>query len=236
MRRHGLWLIMLVLLMAVPIFAESDHTQDEIDLGREVSQKFESKNHIITGDQTARLRRIEAKLVPATERTNLPYQVKEVDGDDINAITFPGGYIYVFKGLLEQNLDDDELAGVLGHESAHAALSHGYKRLEEISLLDAATRKLLHHSIDEGSVSKLMNMLLLNGVGRRFEDQADYMGVQYANKAGFEPHGLLRVLQLFVKLEGERSSTMARLMATHPPATERVARVKKELREMGIDH
>ena len=234
MRLRGLWAALLILALCVPLLADTvDHTQDEIALGRQLAHKFEAGHRVIVGD-SERLNRIEQRLIPVTGRSNLAWQVQEVDGSDVNAITFPGGFIYVYKGLLDQRLDDDEVAGVLGHETAHAVLSHGFKKLEGIYLLDKLNRHFLHHGIDSGTLSQMFDMLVVNGVGRRMEYEADYYGVHYAVKAGYEPHGLLRVLQLFERLEASHPGTMAKLVATHPPAADRVVHVEQELREMGI--
>ncbi|MHB2017741.1 MAG: M48 family metalloprotease [Candidatus Xenobia bacterium] len=228
------WLVaLLVLVLGLPLLADTDRSQDEIALGRQLSQQFERKHHLISGD-SAHLNRLEQRLVPVTGRPDLVYRVSEVDTPDINAITFPGGFIYVFRGLMEQHFDDDELAGVLGHETAHAVRSHGYKKLLGISVLDRIDRRFLHHGIDQGSLSRMIDILLVTGVGRRMEYEADYYGVQYAASAGFEPHGLLRVLKLFAHLETSHPSQMSKLLATHPPAADRVVRVEQELREMGI--
>ncbi|HEY3997987.1 MAG TPA: M48 family metalloprotease [Candidatus Xenobia bacterium] len=215
-----LWV--LLLLLWVPCFAWADDAT-ELDLGHQMAPLFE-KDKTISRDLRvlAPLQAMVDRMAPATGRA-LPYRIEGiVQSEQVNAMTLPGGHIYVYQGLLDMGLSRDQMAGVLGHEMAHAALSHGYKRLREAS----AARRLGHrlHGFNT------LNALLLDGVGRRYEYQADAYGTRYATAAGYDPAGLLEALQRIQHLETVRPGVMARLLATHPPTAERIDRLKTQLK------
>lgn len=228
------WAVCLLLVvLCAPVLAVSD--EDEVDIGRQLSGSLEKQVHILHDDATrSHLQSIIERLAPGTGRA-LPYHVELIDAPDINAITFPGGFIYVYRGLLALHPNDDEFAGVLGHEMAHAVFSHGYKKLVEMTLMKRFEERV-HNSRFSGltGTAKLTNVLLLDGVGRRAENEADYWGVKFAAKAGYDPRGLLDVLEVFARMERQHPSLMQKMFATHPPPQERILRVRRELREMGV--
>ncbi len=196
--------------------------QDEIAVGRQASAQFEQKYPIITsGPQYDRVQRIARRIVAATGCTDLPFTFKIANTPAINAVTFPGGFIYVFRGLLDTGIDDDGLACVLGHECTHAVKSHAFKILLPMLTLQRDLR-FLPQRLKNNMASRVMTILMVRGVGRRFELEADRIGVGYAYHAGFDPRAMIRVLQMFERMDRTNPSLMQELLATHPPPAVRI--------------
>ncbi len=220
--------LLIVLLLAV-LPAHGDILKipvaEEIEMGREASTQFEASHRLTGGPALGRIEAVGARLAEKVGRTDMPFSFHLVDEDSINAITFPGGYIYVYRGLMDADPDDDELAGVLGHEMAHAVKSHAFKRLLPAYLFRKLQGKLTGSEHDT-AVTKLVEALSMTGVGRQLEFEADRLGVGYASAAGFDPEGLVRVLQFFEKMERGHSGQLERLLSTHPRATERIKKVR----------
>lgn len=226
------WLLVLVLaatcaLVACPAWAASGDEDDaemlkaEVSIGREATRKYERTVRVVsTGPDVERLRRILKKLVPWSGRPRLPYSVKVVENPQVNAITFPGGMIYFYRGLLAQNMDESMLAAVMAHEVAHAARSHGYRKMLQMKALGLLTGG------QDGLVSGLSKILFLNGVGRTYESQADRLGWQMVARAGYDPRGMVRMLELLVRLSHDKPGLLSGLVATHPPPAERLKKVK----------
>jgi predicted Zn-dependent protease len=232
-RRLALVALLLCGLALRPVHAQSDADDDaaqakvEIKIGRSASRAFERHYRVTSrGADVERLRRILRKLVPYSGRA-LPYTVKIAEIHQFNAITFPGGGIYVFRGLLEQKMSDDEVACVLAHEVIHAARSHSYRELLQMQALGAIMGG------EGGLVSGLSAVLLQHGVGRTYENQADRLGLHVAARAGYDPRAMLRVLHLIQTLYKEHPGLLSGLLSTHPPTAERIKKVSAELKAMG---
>jgi predicted Zn-dependent protease len=198
---------------------------EEISVGREAAQKFERGQRMMDGPMLDRIQSIGERVARVSGRDDLPFTFNLVDSDSINAITFPGGFIYVFRGLMDLEPDDDELAGILGHEIAHSTKSHAFKRLLPVYLLRRAQVRLTGHE-RQNAVAAVAEMLTTRGLGRQFEYESDKIGVTYAHRAGFDPDGLLRVLEAFRQMEGRPGSRVQRLLETHPPAADRLKKLR----------
>ncbi|MBM3462582.1 MAG: hypothetical protein FJX76_10825 [Armatimonadetes bacterium] len=223
----GLAVLLLLIALVMPVDAGllNFPVQEEINVGRKAAERFESSQHMMGGPQLARIQRIGRKVAGATGRTDLPFTFKLVDNDAINAITFPGGYVYVFRGLMECEPDDDELAGVLGHELVHATQSHAFKRLFMLRMLRRAQVKLTGQEQDNAA-TQVLEVLSGSGLGRQLEYEADRIGVGFSNRAGYDPKGLLRVLEFFDKMEHSKPQLLERLVASHPPARARIQKLQ----------
>ena len=229
-RSHWPFLLLAVLLCVLalrPMLADDEdpeQTQEEITMGRTATRAFEHQVHVIaSGPQVERLRAILKKLVPQTGRTNLPYRVKLVDVPDVNAVTFPGGFIYVFRGLLDLRPDDSELAGVLGHELAHAALSHGYRKMIGMEALGQL--------LGSDSGGQMVQLLTVTGVGRHYERSRQVRRALRLSH-GYDASGLLNTLGLLQKLGHDNPGLVSHMFATHPPVAERIKRLQAEIHQM----
>lgn len=168
-----------------------------------------------------------------SDRPDLPWRFAVVDSDDIDAFAAPGGYVFITRGLLEHMHSEAELAGVLGHEISHVVLKHHLNALQRAARLDLAgeaaqvglASKGYNSTLDQQAFQKISNAtrnLYSTGLDKGDELAADRMGAVLAARAGYDPYGLLAVLQT---LEGvdPKSSKMQLLLATHPSPEDRIS-------------
>ena len=223
-------LVTLCALLVRPAWAAPEEDDDaemlraEVSMGREATKKYERTVRVVnTGPEVAKLRRILKRMVPYSGRPRLPYSVKVVETPQVNAVTFPGGMIYFYRGLLAQNPDEAMLAAVMAHEVIHASRSHGYRKMLQMKALGLLTGG------QDGLVSGMSKILFLSGVGRTYETQADRLGWQLAARAGYDPRGMVKLLELLVRLSHEKPGLLSGLVATHPPPADRLKKVKADL-------
>ena len=167
-----------------------------------------------------------------SERPNLPWRFAVVDSDDIDAFAVPGGYVFLTRGLLLHMHNEAELAGVLGHEISHVVLKHHLKALQKAARMSLATQaaqvtaesKGYTSSADQELMDRVSNAtrnLYSTGIDKDDEYAADRAGVVLAARAGYDPYGLLAVLQTLQSVD-PKSSSMELLLATHPSPTDRI--------------
>jgi predicted Zn-dependent protease len=167
------------------------------------------------------------------DRPNLPWHFAVVDSDDIDAFAAPGGYVFITRGLLRHMHNEAELAGVLGHEITHVILKHHLKELQRAARMDVAGQaaqvgladKGYNSNLDQQLMDKVSNAtrnLYSKGLDKDDEFDADRYGVVLAARAGYDPYGLLAVLQTLQGVD-PASGSMQLLLATHPSPADRIA-------------
>ena len=167
------------------------------------------------------------------DRPNLPWHFAVVDSDDIDAFAAPGGYVFITRGLLRHMHNEAELAGVLGHEITHVILKHHLKELQRAARMDVAgqaaqvglAEKGYNSNLDQQLMDKVSNAtrnLYSKGLDKDDEFDADRYGVVLAARAGYDPYGLLAVLQTLQGVD-PASGSMQLLLATHPSPADRIA-------------
>lgn len=200
---------------------------DEIQLGREAGDDFEREEGL---DNDPALRSLVAsvgeRVARAAQPPDYPYDFRVLRGKDVNAVAFPGGRIYVWRGLIETfDSDRDTLAWVLAHESAHVARRHATRRMEKAlgfeALITIALRK-------QGAreLAGLVAGLVVKDYGRDQEFEADRYGLLYAHEAGYDPTAAVAVLNKFRELQQDEPSDFELLFATHPGNNDRINNVK----------
>ncbi len=173
----------------------------------------------------------------------VPPQVTILDSEEINAFALPGGFLFVHRGLLEAVEDESQLAGVLAHETAHAAARHGHKLMKKATIASiiyqvaqiaavvvtgGAASLGAYYALEYGfyGLGLILSLDLL-GVSREFELEADQLGVQYAWKAGYDPAGFIHFSDKMARTEGYvRGASWFR---THPPFYERMVQAEREI-------
>lgn len=207
--------------------------KQEIEMGRETAQALEAK-YGLSQDQylQERVDRIGQRLAAVCGRTDITYSFKVLNNNEVNALACPGGFIYVFKGLLDYMPTDTELAGVLGHEVGHVAKKHTVNSIEKQMwtslILLAATR-----GQGLGLVSAAQQALFA-GYSRTDERGADKEGVNNTIKAGFNPYAMLITVQKLDDLSKQGGASNYGLFSSHPEPEERVKRVVKQLKAYDI--
>ena len=207
--------------------------EDEIKMGRETAQQLEAK-YGLSQDYylNERVDRIGQRLAAVCGRNEITYSFKVLNCNEVNALACPGGFIYVFKGLMDYMPSDTELAGVLGHEVGHVAKKHTVHSIEKqlwtSLILLAATR-------GQGlGLVQAAQQALFAGYSRTDERGADKEGVNNTIKAGFNPYAMLITVQKLDDLSKQGGGANYGLFSSHPEPEERVMRVLKQLKEYNI--
>ena len=166
-----------------------------------------------------------------------------LDTNEVNALAAPGGFIFITKGLLQRCRDEEMIATILAHEVGHVAAKHGLQSIKKSRLVDAFTligqeaaqrygpQELAQlTSIFEDVLADVIEKLIERGYDRRYEYEADRLGVEVAASTGYSPNGLLDFLQTMVDdSEGQSGKGWFK---THPSAKDRMDRVQKQIQDM----
>lgn len=210
-------------------------TSEEVDIGKQVAADVESKEKVLGDSQVQNyVNGIGQKVVSVCDRKDIRYSFKVLDNDEINAFACPGGFIYVYKGLLKTMDNEAELAAVLGHEISHVVARHSIKKLQQVYGISLLMKVALG---EKGkAVQNVVGAaagLILMGYGRDNEFEADEYGTLYEYNAGYNPDGMVRLLSLFKSMEKNPPGTLEKLLSTHPPTSERIAKVEKQVAGFG---
>ncbi len=205
-------------------------TEKEVKIGDTIAPKIEEQYDILRDvDVNERVQRILQRIVAVCDRKELVYFIKVLDDDLINAVSLPGGYIYVFRGLIEKTDNDDELAGVVAHEVGHITARHGIKRMQNAYaalLLQVASTQT--NARVAGGVNFVLNSLFME-YSQEDEFEADRLSVKYLKKAGYDPKAMVRFLE---KLKIEKEKAPLRQYSywrTHPHLSQRISVVNQEI-------
>lgn len=183
-----------------------------------------------------RVKMIGAKLAQVSDRQDIEYQFAVLDNKELNAFTIPGGYVYIYEGLARE-LNDNELAYVLGHEVGHVAARHiakkiqanmGYQLIFAVALTAAGDRVGPNTQTIAQGVDTVYRIAVDLPFSRADEYQADSIGVKYSLKAGYDPWAAITALEKIKKTEGLDWKTLGYLR-THPFPDQRIAALKEQI-------
>lgn len=203
----------------------------EITIGREnygPSRQMQGGDYTVNPELTAYVSEVGQKLAAVSDR-KLPYEFTVLNNSTPNAWALPGGKIAINRGLLLELQNEAELAAVLGHEIVHAAARHGAQQMERGMLLQGAllATGVAMQGSDYGNIvvggARLAAGLIHTKYGRDDELEADYYGMQYMSRAGYDPMAAVALQETFVRLsENQSHNWLTGLFASHPPSAERV--------------
>jgi len=206
-------------------------TEKEIRIGESVAMKVEKSYEIVKDvDANERLDRIFDKIVLVCDRKELVYFVKILDDDLVNAVSLPGGYVYIFRGLLDKMENDDQIAGVIAHEIGHITAKHGMKRLQAsygAMLLQVAAVEAGGRRVSSG-VSLALSSIFME-YSQKDELEADRLGIKYMRKAGYDPNEMIQVLNILKKEQEKAPIRKFSYWRTHPHIPQRMAVVNQEI-------
>jgi predicted Zn-dependent protease len=179
--------------------------------------------------QTARVRRIASRLIPQTavfrpDALKWDWQVNVIRSNEVNAWCMPGGKIAIYTGIITQlNLNDDEIAAIMGHEIAHALREHAREQASEQSLAQIGALGAVLAGAGQNTVN-MAGQLYQLGIGlphsRTHETEADRIGVELAARAGYDPRAAIGMWQKMAQLGGSKPPEF---LSTHPSASTRIA-------------
>ncbi len=211
-------------------------TPEEVEIGKQVASDVESKEKILKNSTVqSYVDGVGQKIVRVCDRTDIEYTFKVIDKDEINAFACPGGFIYVYTGLLEILDSEAQLAAVLSHEVSHLVARHSVKKLQNIYGYSILAQIALGDKAQgvAGEITNAAAMLVLQGYSRDNEFEADRYGILYTKNAGYNPQGMIQVFEKFKKMEGNPPPAVLGLLSSHPPAGDRMERGKSEISKIG---
>ncbi len=202
--------------------------EKEIALGAQVAAQFEQTARLVEDPViTEYVDRVGQNIVKHSD-AKVPFHIKVVDTDEVNAFAFPGGYFYVNKGLILAADSEAELAGVMAHEIAHVTARHATERMSKAQYLQLAaipalfvggywTQVAIQNGLGLG-----INLELL-GVTRESEREADQLGIQYLWNSGYDPNAFVTFFEKLQEQEKSKPGKLAGFFRTHPYTGDRIA-------------
>lgn len=219
---------------ATPAQAAILSTRQEIAIGRDAARELEARYGIVSDPaQTRRLAAIGDRLAAVSDRADLPWRFRILNQGEINAVSLPGGFIYITRGMLAFVHSGDELAFVLAHEVAHVNQRHHVDLLERHFFLAIVITLLFGGDAQTAQVADFVGFLLQRGFSRTFELEADRVGLRLTHRAGFRADAGLRFMERLRAAEGRDPGAVEVLFRTHPGLADRIVRVREELRRLG---
>lgn len=187
-------------------------TKWEIAAGRQSAMEVEKSSRLVTDPVVVEyVNRVGQRLVKNSD-AKVPFTIKVLDADEINAMALPGGYLYVNSGLILACDSEDELAGVMAHEIAHVAAHHAAREMTRMNYMQV------------GPIP-----LALIRFPREYEAEADYLGVQYAYLAGYDPRGMVTIFRRLDALQRRKPGALPRAFSGHPATPDRIAASETEI-------
>jgi beta-barrel assembly-enhancing protease len=210
--------------------------EKEIALGKQLAQQVERQSKLVKDPiVTEYVNRIGQNLVRNSD-AKVPFTIKVIEDPQVNAFALPGGFFFVNSGLILKADTEAELAGVMAHEIAHVCARHGTRQATRAEIAQIATLPLIFaggaaaYGIYEAS-GLLLPMTFLK-FSRNNEAEADYLGLQYMYKTGYDPTAFVDFFEKLETLEKRKPGTVSKLFATHPPTEERIGKAQKEIKEI----
>ncbi len=207
----------------------------EIALGKQLAQEVDKSAKFITDPVvTEYVNRVGQNLVRNSD-ARVPFTIKVIDSDVVNAFALPGGFFYVNSGLILHADEESELAGVMAHEIAHVCARHGTKQAtkgEIVNLASIPAMIFIPYTWAGYAIYQGMNFaipLTFLKFSRDEEREADYLGIQYMYKAGYDPNSLVSFFEKVETDEKKEPGTIPKVFATHPPTPDRIEAIQKEI-------
>jgi len=208
-------------------------TDTEIKMGKMYSEEVEKSSRFITDDVVEEyVNRIGQNIVKNSD-CKVPFTIKVIDSDEINAFALPGGFFYVNSGLILAADEEAELAGVMAHETAHVCAHHAVREMTRANYAQLGTIPLIFIGGWTGygiyEAASLAVPITFLKFSRDFEAQADFLGVQYMYRAGYDPQAFISFFEKVQALEKRKPGLVAKAFSDHPQTPERILDSQKEI-------
>jgi predicted Zn-dependent protease len=209
--------------------------EKEIALGKQLAQEVERQAKIIDDPVIAEyVNRVGQNLVRNSD-AKVPFTIKVLDSEEVNAFALPGGFFFVNSGLMLKAESEAELAGVMSHEIAHVAARHGTKQATRGELVNIASIPLIFmggwtgYAIRQGAGLAIPLGFLT--FSRGFEREADYLGLQYMYKSGYDPTAFVDFFEKIQSLEKRKPGSVSKVFSTHPMTDDRIKAAQVEIQK-----
>ncbi len=210
--------------------------EGQINMGRQYAEQVDSSSKLIKDPViTEYVNRLGQNLVRNSD-SKVPFTIKVIDADVINAFALPGGFFYVNTGLILAADNEAELAGVMAHEIAHVAACHIARENTRGTLAQLASIPLIFVGGGIGLAAQEAAGLALPVTflkfSRGFEAEADYLGVQYMYKSGYDPQAFTAFFEKIEAQEKKKPGTFSKAFETHPPTPDRIGKSQEEIEKL----
>jgi predicted Zn-dependent protease len=201
--------------------------EKEIALGKQMAQEVERQAKIVDDPVIAEyVNRIGQNLVRNSD-AKVPFTIKVIDSEEINAFALPGGFFFVNTGILLNADNEAEMAGVMAHEIGHVAARHGTRQATrgEIAQIGSIVPLIALGGIAGYGAYQAMGLVVPMGFlkfSRNFESEADMLGLEYMYKAGYDPGAFVDFFEKVQSQEKRKPGTMSKLFSSHPPTDDRI--------------
>ena len=210
-------------------------TDSEIKMGKTYADEIEKSTRMITDPVvTEYVNRIGQNIVKNSD-CKVPFTIKVIDSDEINAMALPGGFFYVNSGLILNADEEAELAGVMAHEIAHVCAHHAAREMTRMNYAQLGTIPLImltgytwtgYGIYEAAQLAVPMTFLMFS---REFEAQADYLGVQYMYRAGYDPQAFISFFEKIQALEKRKPGLVSKAFSDHPQTPDRILHTQEEI-------
>ncbi len=208
-------------------------TDTEIKMGKSYADEIEKSSKFISDSViTEYVNRIGQNIVKNSD-CKVPFTIKVLDSDEINAFALPGGFFYVNSGLILNADEEAELAGVMAHETAHVCAHHAVREMTRMNYAQLGTIPLIfiggwtgYGIYEAASIGIPITFMKFS---REFEGQADYLGVQYMYRAGYDPQAFITFFEKIQALEKRKPGAVAKVFADHPQTPDRILHSQEEI-------
>jgi predicted Zn-dependent protease len=212
--------------------------EKEIAIGKQYATEIERSAKILTDPVINEYVNRVAQNLARNSDLKIPLTVKVIDDPAINAFTLPGGFMYVNTGILLAAEEEDQVAGVIAHEIGHAAARHWASQMTKATLLQYAMIPMMFipmsAAVYYGVIEAYMNGVPLAFLrfSRKDEEEADFLGLQYMYKAGYDPDAFVGFFGKVLEEERRSPGTMSTVFATHPPTGDRIIKSEEEIQQI----
>jgi len=208
-------------------------TDSEIKMGKMYASEIEKSTRFITDPVVVEyVNRVGQNIVKNSD-CKVPFTIKVIDSDEINAMALPGGFFYVNSGLILNADEEAELAGVMAHETAHVCAHHAAREMTRMNYAQLGTIPLIfiggwtgYGIYEAAGLAVPMGFLMFS---REFEAQADYLGVQYMYRAGYDPQAFITFFEKIQALEKRKPGMVAKAFSDHPQTPDRILHSQEEI-------
>jgi len=210
-------------------------TDWEIRNGKQYSMEIEKSAHLVTDPVIVEyVNRVGQNIVKNSD-CKVPFTIKVIDSDEINAMALPGGFFYVNSGLIMAADEEAELAGVMAHETAHVCAHHAARQMTKMNYAQIGSIPLIIFT--QGSwtgygiyeATQLAIPMTFLKFSRMDEAEADWLGLQYMYKAGYDPQAFIQFFEKIDALEKHKPGTLAKVFADHPQTPDRIMHSEEEI-------
>jgi len=211
--------------------------EKEIGIGKQYAQEIDRSAKLITDPVINEyVNRVAQNLARNSDLT-IPLTVRVIDDPSINAFALPGGFLYVNTGVLQAAEEEDQIAGVMAHEIAHVAARHWASQVTKSTILQYAMLPLIFTPMSIGTYYGLemaMNAIPLAFLkfNRSAESEADYLGLQYMYKAGYDPNSYVAFFGKVIEDERRSPGSVPSVFADHPPTPDRIVKCEQEIKQI----